>query len=83
MLKFRRKKPLFVFQCVNKAGRVTLVTLVFSYNSREQAAMDRPKWQTSVRSGAKSHGANRIAAAEKRRQGRKRRALGRQRGRVV
>ena len=36
--------------------------------------MDRPKWWASVRSGAKFHEANRIAAAEQRRQDRKSRA---------
>ena len=44
-----------------------------SHNLWEQAAMDRPKWRASVRSGVKSHEANRIAVAdhEQRRQDRK------------
>ena len=36
--------------------------------------MDRPKWRASVRSGAKSHEANRIDTAEQRRQDKKSRA---------
>ena len=64
--------------CKKKRFKYTLKVLLkafgISHNSWEQAAMGRPKWRTSVRSGAKSHEANRIAAAEQRRQDRKSRA---------
>ena len=47
---------------------VSLKAFGIRHNSWEQAAMNRPKWRASVRSGVKSHEANRIAAAEQRRQ---------------
>ena len=54
--------------------KVSLKAFGISHNSREQAAMERPKWWASIRSGAKSHKANRITAAEQRSQDRKSRA---------
>lgn len=51
--------------------KVSLKAFGISHNSWEQAAMNRPKWRASVRIGAKSHEANRTAAAEQRRQDRK------------
>ena len=55
--------------------KMSLKPFSISHNFWEQAAMDRPKWRASVRSGAKFHEANRIAAAEQRRQDRNSRAF--------
>ena len=51
--------------------KVSLKAFNISYNSWEQAAMKRRKWRAAVCSGAESHEANRIAAAEQHRKDRK------------
>ena len=54
--------------------KVSLKAFGISHNFWEQAAMDRQKWRAAVRSGAQSHEADRTAAAEQRREDRKRNA---------
>ena len=44
------------------------------YKSWEKTAMDRPKWRPAICIGARTHEADRIATAERRRQDRKTRA---------
>jgi len=51
--------------------KASLKAFDINHNTWEQTAQDRGVWRSAVHKGAKTHEANRIAAAEKRRQARK------------